>query len=157
MSYPSRRRHRSEFFSKVQDPGKDLFAYLFLVMLIFSFVILITYEQKVRKQTIQESPKEVSQGKSSLVTLKNKERGKLIRRDGKIYLLFGEKTYRPDKDVSLLEGSGIIKKIQKEGKETRVIYIEEDPQSRIYLKEYLEAFAALCDQGIDIAFARKVK
>lgn len=157
MSYRGRRRHRSEFFSQIQDPGKDLFAYLFLVMLIFSFVILITYEEKVRRQTIQESPKEVSQGKSSLVTLKNKEIGKLIKRDGRIYLLFGEKSYQPDKDIASLEKAGIIKKIQKEGKETSVLYIEEDPQSRIYLKEYLETFAALSDQGIDIAFARKVK
>ncbi len=157
MSYRGRRRHRSEFFSQVQDPGKDLFAYLFLVMLIFSFVILITYEQKVRKLVIEESPREVSQGRSSLVTLKNKEIGRLVKRNGKIYLLFGEKSYRPDTDLNLLEKLGIIKKIQKEGKESRVLYIAEEPQSRIYLNEYLETFAALSDQGIDIAFARKVR
>lgn len=157
MSYRSRRGRRGEFFSQVQDPGKDLFAYLFLVMLIFSFVILLTYEQKVRRQAIQESPKEVSQGRSSLVTLKNKEIGKLIKRDGNIYLLFGEKSYQPDKDIASLEKAGIIKKIQKEGKDTKVLYIEEEPQSRIYLREYLETFATLSDQGIDIAFARKVK
>jgi len=110
MSYPSRRRHRTEFFSQVQDPGKDLFAYLFLVMLIFSFVILITYEQKVRRMVIQESPKEVSQGKSSLVTLKDKEIGKLVKREGEIYLLFGEKYYRPDREIALLEKAGIIKR-----------------------------------------------
>jgi len=157
MARYGRRSRRGEFFSQVQDPGKDLFAYLFLVMLIFSFVILLTYEQKVRRQTIQKSPEEVSQGRSSLVTLKNKEIGKLIKRDGIIYLLFGEKSYRPDTDIASLEKEGILKTIQRDGKEAKMLYIEEEPQSRIYLKEYLETFAALSDQGIDIAFARKVK
>ena len=157
MGRYGRRGKRGEFFSQVQDPGKDLFAYLFLVMLIFSFVILLTYEQKVRKKTLQESPKEVSQGKSSLVTLKNEEIGKLVKQDGTIYLQFGETSYRPDTDVALLEESGILKRIQRDGKEAQMLYIEEDPQSRIYLKEYLETFAALSDQGIDIAFAKKIR
>ncbi|MBW1854370.1 MAG: hypothetical protein JRF49_11485 [Deltaproteobacteria bacterium] len=157
MSYRGRRGRKSEFFSQVQDPGKDLFAYLFLVMLIFSFVILLTYEQKVRRQTIRKSPEEVSQGRSSLVTLKNKEIGKLIKRDGRIYLLFGEKSYRPDTDIASLEKEGIVKTIQRDGKEAKMLYIEEEPRSRIYLREYLETFSALSDQGIDIAFARKVK
>ena len=157
MGFRGRRNRGGEFFSQVQDPGKDLFAYLFLVMLVFSFVILLTYEQKVRRELVQKSPKELSQGSSSLVTLRAEEIGRLIKRDGKVCLLFGEKAFYPDTDIALLEEKEIIKKVVREGRESRVLYIEEDAKSRIYLREYLEAFAALSRQGIDIAFARKVK
>ena len=151
-----RRRRSREFFSQVQDPGKDLFAYLFLVMLVFSFVILLTYEQKMKNLSVRKSPTEVSQGSSSLITLENREIGRMVKQDGKICLLFGEKIYFPDTDVSNLEREGIIKKVTRDGKESRVLYIVEDPRSRIYLREYLEAFSALSKQGVDIAFAQKL-
>lgn len=154
-----RRGRREQFFSQVQDPGKDLFAYLFLVMLLFSFVILVTYEEKIRQgQKIQKSPTVTSPGTSSLVKLKNEEIGKLVKKGGIIYLLFGRNFYRPDEDVKSLEEKGIFKIIKDEaGKETKTIYIEEDPQSKIYLNEYLEAFKKLSDQGINISFARRVE
>ena len=157
MSYRCGRMKRGDFFSQVQDPGKDLFAYLFLVMLIFSFVILLTYEQKLKGETIQKSPEEVSPGHSSLITLKTKEIGSLIKRDGRICLRFGNHLYYPDTEIALLEKDGIIKEVSRDGKKSKVIYIVEDPKSRIYLREYLETFAALSNQGIDIAFARKIK
>ena len=70
MSIRTRRRHNREFSTQVQDPGKDLFAYLFLVMLVFSFVILLTYEQKVRNSVFNKSPQEISKGKSSFAVVK---------------------------------------------------------------------------------------
>ncbi len=152
----SRRRRRRDFFSQVQDPGKDLFAYLFLVMLVFSFVILLTYEQKMKYVSAQKSPKEISRGTSSLVSLENRQIGKLIKRDGKIFLMFGDRVYSPDTDISILDIAGIIKTRVQNGREEKVLYIEEDPQSHIYLREYLDTFSALSHQGIDIAFAKRL-
>ncbi len=96
MSIRTRRRHGSAFFSQVQDPGKDLFAYLFLVMLVFSFVILLTYEQKVRNSMLSKSPKEVSRGKSSFAVVGKDEIGRLAKKDGRVCIIFGEKAYYPE-------------------------------------------------------------
>lgn len=157
MGRIGRRSRRKEFLSQVQDPGKDLFAYLFLVMLIFSFVILVTYEVRIQSEKAKRSPNIASQGSSNLVKVRGGEIGKLAKKQGVLCLVFGGKMYRPDEDLKLLEQKGIVKTIKDEmGKETKMIYIEEDPQSRIYLREYLEAFRELSDQGIDISFIRRV-
>ena len=111
----------------------------------------------MRTQTSQKSPKEVSRGKSSLVTLKNQEIGTLIKEDGTIYLRFGDTSYRPETDAALLEEAGILKQVERDGKVVKTLYIEEDSRSRIYLKEYLDTFSTLSEQGIDIAFAKKVR
>ena len=104
-----RRSRKDEFFSQVQDPGKDLFAYLFLVMLIFSFVILVSYEEKIRGEKIQKAPQVSAPGKSRLVKLKNEEIGRLVKKDGRIFLVFGGKFYSPDEGIKILEKKGIIK------------------------------------------------
>jgi len=157
MTVRTRRRHGSEFFSQVQDPGKDLFAYLFLVMLIFAFTILLTYEQKVRRAGMQRSPREVAAGTSSVVTLDSGDIGTLTRHDGRVCLVFENRRYDPATDITRLEEQGVIKTIQQEGRQTKVLYIEEEARSRIYLKEYLQTFASLNSRGIDIAFARRIK
>ncbi len=157
MIFRGRKHRGGDLFSQVQDPGKDLFAYLFLVMLIFSFIILLTYEQKVRREAVQQSPTEISQGSSSLITLNTGQIGRLVKREEKVCLLFGEKTYFPDTDIAVMEKDGIIKQVSRNGRKAKVLYLKEDPRSSIYLKEYLETFSALSQHGIDIAFARQMK
>ena len=155
MGRIGRRSRREEFLFHMQDPGKDLFAYLFLVMLFFSFIILVTYEVRIQRERARRSPGITSIGSSSLMKVKREKIGKLVKKRGTLSLVFGGKIYRPDEDLKLLAQAGIIKTIKNEmGKETKNIYVAEDPQSRIYLREYLETFKKLSDQGIDISFAR---
>lgn len=150
-----RRRGSSEFFSQVQDPGKDLFAYLFLVMLVFAFVILLTYEEKMNRQTAQESPREVAAGNTSLVTLDTKRIGRLSRTDGQVTICFGREVFDPVADVERMKAAGFLQ--QSAGDDSWVLYIEEEPGSKIYLREYLETFAGLSRAGIDVAFAKRAQ
>ena len=49
----SGRRKRNGFsFENAQDPGKDLFAYLFLLIMVFSFMLLMTTEEKRKGRAI---------------------------------------------------------------------------------------------------------
>ena len=142
-----------------QDPGKDLFAYLFLLIMVFSFMLLMSMEEKTEKLTGQKAPiQESSSGKSTIASVSNEKIGRLIKENGQIYLLFGKKKYRPKEDLDQLEKDEII--IMTPGadnKKSRMIYIEEDRGSKVFLTEYLAAFQYLSQKGISVAFAERMK
>ena len=155
------RRSRKGVISlqSTQDPGKDLFAYLFLLIMVFSFMLLMSMEEKTEKLTGQKAPRqESSSGKSSITSVSNEKIGKLIKENGQIYLLFGEKKYRPKEDLDMLEKDNIIVMVPgADDKKNRMIYIEEDRGSKVFLTEYLAAFQYLSQKGISVAFAERMK
>ncbi len=142
-----------------QDPGKDLFAYLFLLIMVFSFMLLMSMEEKTEKLTGQKAPsQESTSGKSTIASVANDKIGRLIKEKGEIYLLFGKNKYRPKEDLDQLEKDNIIILVPgADDKKSRMIYIEEDRGSKVFLTEYLTAFQYLSRKGISVAFAERMK
>ncbi len=146
----ARRRHKKGMsLEKTQDPGKDLFAYLFLMIMVFSFMLMMGMEERYNKMPDQEAPEQQEQGYSTLTTVSADNLGRLTKRDSRIFLAFGNTLYDPLKDIAGLEQDGRIS-VNESGK--KILYIVEDKKNKVLLAEYLAAFQALNRQGIGIAF-----
>jgi len=155
------RRHRKIGISleRTQDPGKDLFAYLFLLIMVFSFMLLMTTGERKSTMPGQTGPqKHDATGRSRLAAVPLEKIAKLARKGGNLYLKFGNEFYHPDRDVDRLEKDHRIALISdKDGRQKRVLYLEEDKTNKVLLAEYLEAFQHLSLKGIGVAFAERVK
>jgi hypothetical protein len=136
------------------DPGKDLFAYLFLLIMVFAFMLLMSFEQA---GSTQKAPDQGKNGKSTLTRLSQENIASLEEIDSKIFLRFGNDLYDPEKDFEKLEqDKKIVTVKQGAGKDQRFLYIEKKDQEDISLFEYLETFQKLSRKNISIAFARKI-
>jgi hypothetical protein len=135
----------------IQDPGKDLFAYLFLVMMVFSFMLLMSMEERYQKQVERKAPetRQSDAGRSSLVELEPTGLGRLRKKGDQLYLVFGDHWYDPQADFGGLETDGRI----MNGAEGKTLYLFEEKGNQVYLGEYLVAFEFLSRQGINVAFA----
>ena len=51
-----KRRRGGIFLERIQDPGKDLFAYLFMMVMVFSFMLLVTLGEKAPDLAGQDGP-----------------------------------------------------------------------------------------------------
>ena len=144
---------------RTQDPGKDLFAYLFLLIMVFSFMLLMTTGEKKRTIPGQTAPQQHdTTGRSLLTAVPLEKIAKLAKENGILYLRFGSTLYHPERDVGRLEKDHRIALISdKDGRQKRVLYLEEDRTNKVLLAEYLEAFQHLSLKGIGVAFAERVK
>jgi hypothetical protein len=137
------------------DPGKDLFAYLFLLIMVFSFMLLMSFEQK---GSAQKAPDSKEGGTSTLTSISKENIASLEEIDSKIFLRFGKELYDPENDIEKLEKAGKLVLVkQDDGREQKFLYIEKKNQKDISLFEYLETFKKLSQNNISIAFARKVQ
>ena len=141
------------------DPGKDLFAYLFLLIMVFSFMLLMTTGEKNSTIPGQAGPEHhETTGRSRLAAVPVEKIAILAMKDGRLYLKFGSTFYHPEQDVDrLLKDNRIALIPGKDGREKRILYLEEDKTQQVLLTEYLEAFQHLSLKGIGVAFAEKVK
>lgn len=136
------------------DPGKDLFAYLFLLIMVFSFMLLMSFDEKGSAQKAPESKKS---GTSTLTTISKDNIATLEEIDSKIFLRFGKDLYDPENDLEKLEQDKKIVVVKQDGREEqRFLYIEKKNQEDISLFEYLETFKRLSQKNISIAFVREV-
>jgi len=154
-----RRRKNGILLERTQDPGKDLFAYLFLLIMIFSFMLLMTTEERRNSIPGQEGPqKHDATGRSVLTAVPVEKIGQLAKKDGQLYLKFGKELYHPGRDLNRLKEERRISVVSdKDGRQNRVLYLEEEKANKVLLAEYLAAFQYLSQQGIGVAFAERVK
>lgn len=154
-----RRRKTGISLDKTQDPGKDLFAYLFLLIMVFSFMLLMTTED--RRETIsgQTAPqKHEATSRSTLTAVSVEKIGRLVRKDESLFLSFGNVLYHPLKDVERLIQEDRVSVITGEGgRQERILYLEEDKETKVLLGEYLKAFQSLSMHNIGVAFAERVE
>lgn len=127
--------------------------------MVFSFMLLMTVEEKRETMAGQTAPeKQGTAGRSTLAVVSKEKIGRLIKKDGELYLRFGKTLYHPRSDVPLLEKAQRVSvTFDKEGEEKRVLYLAEDWADKVLLAEYLNAFQYLSRQGIGVAFAESVK
>jgi hypothetical protein len=127
--------------------------------MVFSFMLLMTTGERKGTLPGQAGPQRHEQpGRSRLAAVPLEKIAKLARKNGRLYLKFGNDFYRPEKDVQrLLEDHRVALIPQKDGGEKRVLYLEEDKSTRVLLAEYLEAFQYLSLKGIGVAFAERIK
>ena len=136
------------------DPGKDLFAYLFLLIMVFSFMLLMSFEQA---GSAQKAPDSKKSGTSTLTIISKDNIASLEEIDSKIFLRFGKDLYDPENDFEKLEQDKKIVVVKQDGKEgQRFLYIKKKNQEDISLFEYLETFKKLSQKNISIAFAQEV-
>ena len=136
------------------DPGKDLFAYLFLLIMVFSFMLIMSSEQT---GSAQKAPHSEKRGTSGFTAISQKNIASLEKIDSKIFLRFGSELYNPEHDLEKLEKDKRIVIVKKTGeKEQKFLYIKKKDQEDISLFEYLETFKKISQKNISIAFAREV-
>ncbi|MEA1969125.1 MAG: hypothetical protein U9N77_13015 [Thermodesulfobacteriota bacterium] len=136
------------------DPGKDLFAYLFLLIMVFSFMLLMSFEQAGSARKAPESEKS---GTSTLATISKDNIATLEEINSKIFLRFGKDLYDPENDLEKFEQDKKNVVVKQDGREEqRFLYIEKKNQEDISLFEYLETFKRLSQKNISIAFTREV-
>lgn len=154
-----RRRKIGISLERTQDPGKDLFAYLFLLIMVFSFMLLMTTGERKSTMPGQTGPQQHdATGRSLLAAVPLEKIARLAKKDGSLYLKFGSVFYHPGRDVDRLEKDHRIALISdKDGRHKRVLYLEEDKTNKVLLAEYLEAFQHLSLKGIGVAFAERIK
>ncbi len=149
-----RRRSMLSLHSAAQDPGKDLFAYLFLLVMVFSFMLLVTLKDVHGQLQAQQAPdKQPQAGQSSFSKLEPSQLGHLVRTERGLVLAFDGEEYDPVADLERLQQSGRLIATD----EGTTLYLEERPGTQVLLTEYLEAFINLNRAGISVAFAEPVK
>ena len=155
----TRRRSRSSIsMEQTQDSGKDFFAYMFIMITVFSFMLLLTNGEMQKVMSGQNGPERPeSAARSTLATVSFEKIGKLVKKDDQMLLLFGKHLYHPRRDLNRLQEDGRIVTItEPDGHQKKMIYIEEKQASSVLLSEYLSAFQYLSNHGISVAFAERV-
>lgn len=156
----SRRRMRQcSANDGAQDPGKDLFAYLFLLIMIFTFMVLLTTEERRNGMAGQTAPaKQPTSSRVSLTAVQRDQIGTLAMVGEQLVLNFANKSYHPNRDIEALLADGCVAHLpQPNGSEKRVLYIEKQAQQAVSLEAYLDAFKLLANQGITVAFTEQVQ
>lgn len=139
-----------------QDPGKDLFAFLFIMITVFSVMMLKTAEHNIGGAE-RDSPHRAQAGANGLASVASDRIGRLEQRGGELVLVFGQAAYVPQRDLQRMEREGCIAVVRgDDGQEKKILYLEEDRQGGVLLGEYLEAFEKLNRAGIGVAFVEKV-
>lgn len=154
-----RRMRQSGASDGAQDPGKDLFAYLFLLIMIFTFMVLLTTEERRNGMAGQTAPaSQPTSSRASLTTVARDQIGSLAMVGEQLVLNFADKTYHPSRDIEALIADGCVGHLPGEdGREKRVLYIAEKGQQAVSLDAYLRAFKSLADAGITVAFTEQVQ
>ncbi|MEA3465668.1 MAG: hypothetical protein U9R29_06640 [Thermodesulfobacteriota bacterium] len=154
-----RRRNATVIAGAGHDSGKDLFAYLFLLMVIFVFVLLMTLHQ-VQGATEQTTAPTTNQPQeNSLVKSINQQQfGVLVKVDDQLVLQFGDQYFRPQQDLEqLLASPYLLSETDATGHERKVLYLDADHGQQVLLTEYLSSFQSLSRAGIDVAFAKRME
>ena len=154
------RRHRRNSITLIPtaDPGKDLYAYLYLITVI-SFIFLVTAGKMPNAVVKHESPDQRKvPGVSSLATVASRNLGKLVKQENRIYLKFGDRLIDPITEIHYLEAEGFLTAMRGPGgKKKRTLFLESAETKAVLLSEYLAAFQQFSKHGIGIAFAERVK
>jgi hypothetical protein len=146
-----RRNSRGGGMMQAQDPGKDLFAYLFLLIMVFAFMLLMSVDQQKQTQT---APEHAQPGRSGFHKVSADHVATLEKNKEKLWLRFGDVRYDPLTDFEKLVQDG---RLIKDGDgEKQMLLIEDTPGERIFLHDYLETFSVFSRQGVAIAFAKEV-
>jgi len=140
------------------DPGKDLYAYLYLITVI-SFIFLVTAGKMPNALSKHQGPDQLKvSGASSLTTVASRNLGKLVKQGNRIYLKFGDRFINPATEIHRLEAEGFLTAMKNpDGDEKKTLFLESAETNAVLLSEYLSAFQQFTRHGIGIAFAERVK
>lgn len=136
------------------DPGKDLFAFLFIMIMVFSGMLLLTTKEQADQA--QAAPRSTRSGSIALEKVAEKKIGSLRRIDGEIYLLFNGRRYHPIRDFEELAAADLFTQTVSGSDGQRTLLLEAGDAGKVSLSEYLEAFQFLGSKQIDIAFAERI-
>jgi len=154
-----KRRNRELNLNQFQDPGKDLFAFLFLMVMIFSFMVLIS-GQAMKKNIQQQDQSMISRNKSKDSTLEqinNKFLGRLVSKNNRLFIVFDQQYFDPITDISKMESKGYIQtKSLTDGTINKRIFLERNKTSDVLLEDYLCIFQTLSRKGIAVAFSERL-
>ncbi len=152
-----RRAGVSGIEQRVVDPGKDLFAYLFILIMVFSFMLLMTTEERHARRHRQQAPESTRAAQSQLAEIAFSAIGHLEKDGDEVAMFFADQEYFPlrDLDKLLADGRVVISKTENGG-EKQVIYLSTADADKLSLAEYLSAFSFLGEHGINVAFADRV-
>lgn len=147
------RRRRGLPIQPVQDPGKDLFAYLFLLMMVFSFMLLMTMDEKQKNMPMQTAPdRDNSSSRAAAAVVPVSQIGLLGKRDGNITLFYGEVSYDISTDIARMVADDRFVLKNEDGQEVQILYVREDLHHKLMLEEYFNASKGLSEQGIRVVF-----
>ncbi len=153
-----RRRGLAGTEQRTVDPGKDLFAYLFILIMVFSFMLLMTTEERHSRRHGQKAPQSSKVGRSQVAEVAPVNIGRLEKGEGGIVLIFEGQRYHSWQDVERLIADGRITVFrQSDGSSDRTLYLAADNAQKVSLAEYLKAFSFLSEHGINVAFAEEVR
>ncbi|MCG8617589.1 MAG: hypothetical protein MI802_15330 [Desulfobacterales bacterium] len=155
-----RRRRRTAALGSVltQDPGKDLFAYLFLLIMVFAFMLLMSFEQKDGVAAAQTGPEQNKSDIRGPRTVSRDQVARLVKEGDTLLLRYGSVVYDPATDVERLTDDGRIVTVTGDNGDSRqFLYIEKQGRGTISLFEYLDTFQVFSRHQVAVAFAREVK
>jgi len=132
------------------DPGKDLFAYLFLLIMVFAFMLLMSVEQG---KDVQKAPDRQTRSQVGGVAVSRDMIGDLVVRDSKLFLRFGQTFYDPLTQADQLENDGKVWQEGEGGDMKKVLYVKRPEQAGVTLGKYLDTFKAFAARNISVAFA----
>ena len=155
----ARRRHRNGlFFRRTEDPGKDLYAYLYIMTILFC-IMCVTAGKLQKTPSRQPGPeKNRLPATTTLAAISPEKLGRLVKENNTVFLVYGSSRYRPAQDAEKLEADGRIAiTVDEKGAKRKMLYLEEQQTRGVLLSEYLSTFAHLGDLGIGVSFAERVK
>lgn len=155
-----RRRRRTGALGTVltQDPGKDLFAYLFLLIMVFAFMLLMSFEQQDASAAAQTGPEQKTSSIEGPKTVSRDKVARLVKEGDALLLRYGTVVYDPVTDFERLTRDGRILTVNGDnGNSRQFLYIEKQGRGTISLFEYLDTFQVFSTRGVSVAFAREAQ
>ena len=147
------RRRRGVPLQSVQDPGKDLFAYLFLLMMVFSFMLLMTMDERQKNMPVQTAPdQEARSSRDATAVVMASKVGLLGKQDGLVRLIYNDGSYALPTDIDQLLADKRLEKDVEDGVTVQILYVREDVRHKLLLDEYFTASKELSDRGIRVVF-----
>ena len=127
--------------------------------MVFSFMLLMTTGERQPSLPGQTGPQQTGEaGRSRLAVVPPEQIARLSKADGRLWLRFDHDAYDPVREMDRIEKDQRIALITgADGREQRVLYLEDDRSNQVLLAEYLEAFQHLNRRGIGVAFAERIK
>ena len=143
--------------SRAADPGKDLFAFLFIIIMVFSCMLLLSTEERQRRTEACRAPTKSRAQSGFLQKVEPRLIGHLVKSDGRISLQFAGRNYHPIADFQKIKDDGLIFSRQTEdGQVDQTLLLDASDAERVSLAEYLETFQFFGRQQINVAFAERV-
>ena len=136
-----------------QDPGKDIFAFLFIMNMLFTSMLVVGSNSL---GTPTETPPGATGARGDAAQTIDGEKAGVIQKEGsRLWLVYQNDRYQPGKDIKRLIEDGHVFTEGTDKNKRQVLYILDNGVRDINLSLYFKTFRPVQQAGVGVVFVRR--